>query len=288
MEEHQKPSLLDHLSNLLSREPETRVELVEVLRGAYERRLIGDDALTMIDGALQVSDINVSEIMIPRNQVSMVDLAADIDSILPELVEDGYSRYPVFSGNRDNIVGILLAKDLLKMTLGQPVSLRETLRPPVFIPESKRLNVLLQDFRTSRNHMAIVVDEYGSVAGVVTIEDVLEQIVGEIADEHDETESFEDWIVVCPDNRCRVAARIPVDEFDRAFDTHFADEPREESDDEDDSLSAYLTERFGHLPERGETITLDDLAFEVVRADPRRVVTVMVTRLGSTEGADTR
>ena len=273
MDDHPaKPSLLDKLSAVLSREPETRAELIEVLRSAYERHLIDGDALSMTEGALQVSEMNVHEVMIPRRQVVMIDVDAAIDDIFHVVIENGHSRFPVYDGKRDNVIGILLAKDLLRAVKNNTIQLRNLLRPAVFIPEAKKLNVLLRDFRMNRNHMAIVVDEYGGVAGIVTIEDVLEQIVGDIEDEYDYDDSPEDWIIRWPDNRYRVAAKITLEEFNDAFGTHFSSE-------DNDTLGGYLIQCFGHLPQRGEDIIIDNLRFEVMRADLCHLHTVLVEKL---------
>ena len=271
MDEHPKPTFLDKLSAILSRKPENRLELLDVLRSAYERHLIEDDALFIIEGALQVSDITVEEIMVPRSQVFMIDINTPIDDILPDLVENAHSRFPVHDGNRDNVIGILLAKDLLKILIDKKTQIKELLRPAVFVPESKRLNVLLKDFRTNRNHMAVIVDEYGGVAGIVTIEDVLEQIVGEIEDEHDYDDGAEDLVVRYPDNRYRVDTRIEIEEFNRVFGCHFPE-------DMADTLGGFLIQKFGRLPDRGEIIDIQNLSFEVVRSDPRRLYTVMVEK----------
>lgn len=274
MEDHPaKPSFLDKLSAVLSHEPETRTELIDVLRGAYERRLIDDDALSMTEGALQVSEMNVHDIMIPRNQVIMINANADIDAVLPEVIDNGHSRFPVYEDNRDNIIGILLAKDLLRSVHDASISIRSLLRPAIFIPEAKKLNILLRDFRMNRNHMAIVVDEYGSVAGIVTIEDVLEQIVGDIEDEYDYEDSLEDRIVCWPDNRYRVAAKITLDEFNEAFGTAFR------SETEHNTLGDFLIHRFGRLPQRGDEVSIDRLRFEIIRTDRCRLRTVAVEQL---------
>lgn len=270
MDEHpEKTSLLEKISSVLSREPETRAELIDMIRNAYERHLIDADALSMTEGALQVSEMDVHEVMIPRANVSMLDINAPFDDIFKKVVEDGHSRFPVYEENRDNVIGILLAKDLLRTVNNTSVSLRSLLRPPIFIPQAKRLNVLLRDFRMNRNHMAIVVDEYGSVAGLITIEDVLEQIVGDIQDEFDYNDCPEDWIVRWPDNRHRVAAKIPLAVFNDFFHTHF-------SSDKSTTLGDYLMEHFHHLPKRGEEITIDKWNFEVIRSDLRGLQTVLV------------
>ncbi len=186
MDESNKPSLLERLSALLMREPEDREQLLKLLHSAFERNLLDGDALSMIEGALQVSEMQVRDIMVPRAQMDMIDVNETPDKFIPQVIATAHSRFPVIDKNRDDVIGVLLAKDLLRYYAGEEeFKVRDMLRPAVFVPESKRLNVLLREFRANRNHMAIVVDEYGGVAGLVTIEDVLEQIVGEIEDEYD-------------------------------------------------------------------------------------------------------
>src|SRR5258708_2654703 len=195
MDESDKPSLLERLSALLMREPEDREQLLKLLHSAFERNLLDADALSMIEGALQVSEMQVRDIMVPRAQMDMIDVSETPDKFIPHVITTAHSRFPVIDKNRDDVIGVLLAKDLLRYYAGEEeFNVRDMLRPAVFVPESKRLNVLLREFRANRNHMAIVVDEYGGVAGLVTIEDVLEQIVGDIEDEYDFDDS-EDNIV---------------------------------------------------------------------------------------------
>jgi magnesium and cobalt transporter len=238
--------------------------LIELLRDAQRRNLLDADALSMIESVLQVSELQVRDIMIPRAQMVVVNRDDTPADILAIIVESGHSRFPVIGENRDEVVGILLAKDLLRYRLdgGQRFDIRDVLRPAVFIPESKRLNVLLNEFRASRNHMAIVVDEYGGVAGMVTIEDVLEQIVGDIADEHDIEEGS--FIRRRSETVYIIKALTPVEDFNAYFGTGFSDE-------EFDTIGGLVTHAFGHLPKRGETVTLSQLRFKVLRADSRRV-----------------
>jgi magnesium and cobalt transporter len=192
MDESNKPSLLERLSALLMREPEDREQLLKLLHSAFARNLLDGDALSMIEGALQVSEMQVRDIMVPRAQMDMIDVSETPDKFIPHVIATAHSRFPVIDKNRDDVIGVLLAKDLLRYYAGEEeFKVRDMLRPAVFVPESKRLNVLLREFRANRNHMAIVVDEYGGVAGLVTIEDVLEQIVGEIEDEYDFDDSEE-------------------------------------------------------------------------------------------------
>ena len=215
---HPKPTLLERIGAILMREPEDREQLIELLRSSYERNLMDADALTMIEGVLQVSELQARDIMVPRAQMDVVDIHETPEQFLPKVIEAGHSRFPVIGESKDDVVGILLAKDLLRYFAGQEFQVREMLRPAVFIPESKRLNVLLRDFRRNRNHMAIVVDEYGGVAGLVTIEDVLEQIVGEIEDEYDFDET-EANILMDRNGLYRVKAQTEIEDFNDTFGT---------------------------------------------------------------------
>jgi magnesium and cobalt transporter len=271
MDPHPKPTLLDRLGAFLMRAPDDRDQLVELLRSSYERNLIDADALGMIEGALQVSELQARDIMVPRGQMDMIDINETRDQILPKVVASGHSRFPVYGENKDDIVGVLLAKDLLRYFTGVQPDLRAMLRPAVFVPESKRLNVLLRDFRRNRNHMAIVVDEYGGVAGLLTIEDVLEQIVGEIEDEYDLDEDG-DNIVADRNGVYRVKAQTEIEAFNEAFGTKFSDEAY-------DTVGGLLLSGFGRLPKRGEELELEGLKFRVLRADSRRIYSVRVERL---------
>ena len=266
-----KPSLLERLSALLSREPEDRDELLALLHSAFERNLIDADALSIIEGALQMSDMQVRDVMIPRAQMDCVHLDDPIDVIANFAIDTAHSRFPAIGDGKDDVAGILLAKDLLRYFAGREFDLRDMLRPAVFVPESKRLNVLLREFRVSRNHMAIVVDEYGGVAGLVTIEDVLEQIVGDIEDEYDFDE-VGDSIRLDQNGRYRVKATTEIEDFNEAFATHFSDE-------EYDTVGGLVIRHFGRLPKRGEAVELEGLKIQVLRADSRRVHTLVVERL---------
>jgi len=264
-------SWLERLSFALLGEPKDREQLVELLRDAQQRNLLDPDALAMIEGVLQVAEMQVRDIMVPRAQMVAVERDAQLDTILPVVTESAHSRFPVIGENRDEVVGILLAKDLLAYCGPDGVkdfSVRDILRPAVFIPESKRLNVLLKEFRASRNHMAIVVDEYGGVAGLVTIEDVLEQIVGEIVDEHDIEEDA--YIKKHNDNVYAVKALTPIEEFNNYFSSSF-------SDAEFDTIGGLVMHRFGRLPRRGEVISIDRFRFKVLNADSRRIHLLQMT-----------
>ncbi|OZA26965.1 MAG: magnesium/cobalt efflux protein [Hydrogenophilales bacterium 17-61-9] len=266
-----KPSLLERISHWLMREPEDREQLIELLHGAYENRLMDADALAMIEGVLQVSEMRVGEIMIPRAQMDVVDINDAPEVFIPRVIETGHSRFPVIDKDRDDIIGILLAKDLLRHYAEDDADIRGMLRPVVFIPESKRLNVLLKDFRSNRNHIAIVVNEYGGVAGLVTIEDVLEQIVGDIEDEYDFDET-EDNIIRENEGVFRVKASTEIDDFNETLGAQFSDE-------EFDTVGGLVVSRFGHLPKRGESVNFDGFIFSVLRADSRRLHVIRVTRL---------
>jgi magnesium and cobalt transporter len=266
-------SWIDRLSHALLGEPRDREQLVHVLREAQTRGLFDADALSMIEGVLQVADMQVRDIMIPRSQMVVVSRDASPEQLIPVAIESGHSRFPVVGESRDEVVGVLLAKDLLRYSSkneGEHFSIREILRPAVFVPESKRLNVLLKEFRASRNHIAVVVDEYGGVAGMVTIEDVLEQIVGEIEDEHDIDE--ETFIRKFSDISYAVKALTPIEDFNEYFGTGFSDE-------EFDTIGGLVTAQLGRLPKRGETVVLDNMSFQIIRADNRRLHLMKLTLL---------
>ncbi len=271
-------SWLERLSQALLGEPKDREQLVELLRDLQQRGLFDADALGMIEGVLQVSEMQVRDIMIPRSQMVVVARDASPDQLLPVIVESGHSRFPVIGESRDEVVGILLAKDLLRFCAADDgFNLREVLRTPVFVPESKRLNVLLKEFRSSRNHMAIVVDEYGGVAGIVTIEDVLEQIVGEIEDEHDIDEDL--FVLKHGEDHYTVKALTPIQDFNEYFGSDFSDE-------EFDTIGGLVMNAFGHLPKRGEGVSIDRFLFKVIRADNRRIHLLRVSLLPEDAAAD--
>jgi len=271
MDELPKPGWLDRITALILRQPGDREQLVELLRAAFQRNLFDSDALSMIEGVIQVSEIQARDIMIPRSQMDVIDISETPDKFIPFVIETAHSRFPVTENDKNNVIGILLAKDLLRYYAGEEeFDVREMLRPVVFIPESKRLNVLLKDFRTNRNHIAIVVDEYGGVAGLVTIEDVLEQIVGEIEDEHDFDEA-EDNIVQDPDGHYRVKASTEIADFNEKLGAELSDEDY-------DTIGGLVLHTFGRLPKRGEAVSVGDFKFTVLRADSRRLYTLMVER----------
>lgn len=272
-----KPSLLERLSHFLLREPEDREQLVELLHSAYENNLMDADSLAMIEGVLQVSEMQVRDIMIPRSQMDVIDITDPPEVFIPHVIETAHSRFPVIEDNKNDVIGILLAKDLLRYYAGEDFEVRDMLRPAVFIPEAKRLNVLLKEFRSNRNHIAIVVDEYGGVAGMVTIEDVLEQIVGDIEDEYDYDED-EDNIIQNADGQYRVKALTEITDFNEIIGTNLSDE-------EFSTIGGLVVNKFGHLPKRNDEISFDGLHIKVLRADSRRLHSILVEILPAQEAA---
>lgn len=265
-----KPGLLERLSTLLLREPEDSEQLIALLHSAYERNLLDADALSMMEGVIQVSETQVREIMIPRAQMDVIDISQPPEQFIPYVIETAHSRFPVTDGDKDNIIGILLAKDLLRYYAGEEFDVRDMLRPAVFVPESKRLNVLLRDFRSNRNHIALVVDEYGGVCGMVTIEDVLEQIVGDIADEYDFDED-EDNIIRQDESHWRVKAETEIADFNETLGSQFSDESC-------DTIGGLVLQAASQLPKRGEVIQIGEWRFTVLRADSRRLYSLLVER----------
>ena len=264
-----KPGFFERLSSLLLREPEDRDQLIKLLHAAHERNLLDADALTITEGALAASEISVRNVMVPRSQMDVVDIDARLEDIVAHVNATGHSRFPVIDGSRDKVIGILLAKDLLRITTVTAFRLRDWLRPVVFIPESKRLNVLLREFRVSRNHMAVVVDEYAGVCGLVTIEDVLEQIVGDIEDEYDFDEA-DDNIRLDHAGRYRVKAQTGIADFNMALAARF-------NADECNTVGGLVLHHLGRVPRRNEVVEIEGLAFQVIRADSRRLYTLLVT-----------
>lgn len=273
--------LRGRLSKLLGPRPRSHEELMGVMQEAQQQGLLDLDVLDTIHRLLQVSELRVRDVMIPRSKMVVVEKDQQPEEFLPVLIDTAHSRFPVIDdGDRDRIIGILLAKDTLHYFFEgrrSEFNLRDVLRPAVFIPESKRLNVLLAEFRASRNHMAIVVDEYGGVAGLITIEDVLEQIVGDIEDEHDFDEE-DDMLLQRGENEFVAKALFPLEEFNDNFDTDFDIE-------KNDTLGGLVVKSFGHIPRRGESIKLDSIRFEILNADSRRVHLIKVTKTGQIEKA---
>lgn len=261
------------LAQAFSDEPRSREDLLTDLKEAAEENVLDNEALSIIEGAMQVSDIQVRDVMIPRSQMVVVEAEQTPKEFLPVIINSAHSRFPVMGENPDEILGILLAKDLLPLILEETlehVDISKRLRPVTFIPESKRLNVLLSEFQQTRNHMAIVIDEYGGIAGLITIEDVLEQIVGEIEDEHDQ-EDDDGNIRPFEDNGWIVKALTEIEDFNEYFETGFPEE-------EFDTIGGIVTQRFGHLPEKDETVEINGFIFRILSADNRRIRLMQVSR----------
>jgi magnesium and cobalt transporter len=266
-------SWLERLSDLLNREPKDKSQLMDVLRDAESRHLLSAEMLSMIESVLQVADMQVREVMIPKSQMVSVSSDSTLDAILPLVIESGHSRFPVVDNNTNDVIGILLAKDLLKYFFHKesiPFEMADVLRPALFVPQSKRLDILLREFRVNRNHMAMIIDEYGHVAGLVTIEDVLEQIVGDIEDEYDIDE--DDYIKKHADGLYTVKAATPIDDFNEYFNTEFSDE-------EFDTIGGLVLQGFGHLPKRGESLKIENYHFKVLHSDKRRIHLLEVMKL---------
>lgn len=265
-------SWLDKLAQAFTQEPKTRQELFALLREANRNNLLDDDALGIVEGAMEIDELKVRDIMIPRSQMICIQIDQTPDDFLPAVIDAAHSRYPVIGENTDEVLGILLAKDLLPLILQRPdnFDLRQLLRPCTFVPESKRLNVLLKEFRANHNHMAIVIDEYGGVDGLVTIEDVLEQIVGDIEDEHDIDD--DNFIRQLPTGDFVVKALTPVDDFNEFFKSGF-------SEDDYDTIGGVVMSAFGHLPKRNEIIELEQWRFRVVNSDSRRLHLLRVSKI---------
>jgi len=271
-ESSHKPSWLERLSLALMGEPKDRDELIDLLRDAQQRELLDTDALAMMEGVLRVSETQVRDVMIPRAQMVVLEYDWSLERLIAEVVESGHSRLPVIDESKDNVIGILIVKDLLAHAFDrrEDFNLRALLRPAKFIPESKRLNILLKEFRVNRLHMAIVVDEYGGVAGLITIEDVLEEIVGEIDDEHD----VDDGAFIRPQGDAFILkALTPVEDFNEYFKAELSDERA-------DTIGGLVMMELGRLPKGGETVDLDRFHFQVLRADNRRIHLLEMT-LGS-------
>jgi len=266
MTEKNTRSWLERLATLLAREPQNQDQLMEILRDAEDRDILSGEMLGMIERILQVSEMQVREVMVPKAKMVTVEKDSHLDELIPILIESGHSRFPVYDPNNATIIGVLLAKDILKATFKKnpdEFNIANIMRAPVFTPQSKRLDILLREFRVNRNHIAIVLDEYGHVAGLVTIEDVLEQIVGEIDDEYD-FEEDDIYIKKHADDSYIVKAQTPIDEFNDYFHAHFSDE-------DFDTIGGIVLQHFGHLPKRGENIKLQQFRFKVLHSDNRRI-----------------
>ena len=263
-----KTELIKQIKNYLLK-PKDKDQLSDILKSAFDKNMMDSDALMMLEGVLNVSEMHVRDIMIPRSQMDVIDISKKIEEFIPFVIKTSHSRFPVIEENVNNVIGILLAKDLLRFTSGEDFEVRDNLRPAIFVPESKRLNVLLKDFRTNRNHIAIVVDEYGGVAGMVTIEDVLEQIVGNIEDEFDYDET-EDNIIQDQDRKFRVKATTEISDFNNYFATEYSDE-------EFTTIGGLVTQKFGYLPQRNEKVSFDGFDIEILRADSRQIHSILIS-----------
>lgn len=265
-DEKKSKSWVERLSAMLAREPQNQEQLMEMLRDAEDRDVLSTEMLGMMERILQVSEMQVREVMVPKAKMVIVEKDIELEELLPLVIESGHSRFPVLDTNEGTIIGVLLAKDILKSTyLRAPVDFNiiNLMRPPVFTPQSKRLDILLREFRVNRNHLAIVLDEYGHVAGLVTIEDVLEQIVGEIDDEYD-FEEDDIYIKKHADDTYIVKAQTPIDEFNEYFNSSFSDE-------DFDTIGGIVLSNFGHLPKRGESTKIQQYRFKVLHSDNRRI-----------------
>ena len=262
-----KTELIKKIKNYLLK-PKDKEQLADILKSAFDKNMMDSDALMMLEGVLNVSEMHVRDIMIPRSQMDVIDISKKIEEFIPFVIKTSHSRFPVIEGGINNVIGILLAKDLLRFTSGKEFEVRDNLRPAIFVPESKRLNVLLKDFRTNRNHIAIVVDEYGGVAGMVTIEDVLEQIVGDIEDEFDYDET-EDNIIKDQERQFRVKASTEISDFNNYFATNYSDE-------EFTTIGGLITQKFGYLPQRNEKVSFDGFDINILRADSRQIHSVLI------------
>ncbi|MGL5364294.1 MAG: CNNM family magnesium/cobalt transport protein CorC [Plesiomonas shigelloides] len=258
------------LTQLFHGEPKNRDELFEVLRDSEQNELIDQETREMIEGVMEISELRVRDIMIPRSQIVTLKVNQSLDECIDVIIQSAHSRFPVISEDKDHIEGLLMAKDLLPFMRSdaEPFAISKVLRPAVVVPESKRVDRMLKDFRSQRYHMAIVIDEFGGVSGLVTIEDILEEIVGEIEDEYDEEDDRD--IRQLSRHTFAVNALAPIDEFNDAFGTHFSDE-------EVDTIGGLIMQSFGHLPARGELVTIDGYQFKVTMADSRRIIQVRVT-----------
>jgi magnesium and cobalt transporter len=270
-------SLLERLAEFLTPQPtsttERRQELIETLRAAQTEGFIDADALSMIEGVFQVGELCVRDILVPRAQIDWIDINSSVTEVIQTVISAAHSRYPVYEGSKDAVIGILLAKDLLRHASEANFLLRDWLRPAVFIPESKRLSVLLRDFRDKRNHLAVVVDEYSNVAGIVTIEDVLEQIVGDIEDEHDIDEDA-DNVLLLANGDTRLKGITELEQLNAALGTNF-------DDDEVETVAGLITHHLGRVPKLGERVQIEGIEFEVQRADPRQIHVLLARRLAS-------
>ncbi len=271
-----KRGLFERLIEFVSPGPDSRDELIETLADAEHRELIAPESRMMLEGVIRMADLTAGDVLVAAPRMDMLDIEAPYDELLWGVIDTGHSRFPVYEGSRENIIGILMAKDLLKLQRAPELNLRTLLRPAIFVPESKGLNELLREFRSNRSHLALVIDEFGNTAGLITIEDVLEEIVGEIEDEHDIDDDA--FIVKVSDARFTVKGITPIEDFNLEAGAGF-------SDDEFDTVGGLVTNEFGRVPKRGESVTFGAFQFKVLRADNRRIQLLQVTRANSVDGA---
>ena len=264
---NKKSRILKKIRKILFK-PQDKEQVSEIIKAAFDQRIIDSDSLTMLEGVLNVSEMQVRDIMIPRSQIDFIDITKKPEEFIPYVIETSHSRFPVIEDDVNDVLGILLAKDLLRYIAGDEFELRDKLRPAIFVPESKRLNVLLKEFRSNRNHIAIVVDEYGGVSGMVTIEDVLEQIVGDIEDEFDYDET-EDNIIEDKESEFRVKASTEIEDFNSYFGTNYSDE-------EFSTIGGLVTHHFGYLPSKDEIISFDAFDIRILRSDSRQIHTILI------------
>lgn len=264
---NKKSRILKNIRKLLFK-PQDKEQVSEIIKAAFDQRIIDSDSLTMLEGVLNVSEMQVRDIMIPRSQIDFIDITKKPEEFIPYVIETAHSRFPVIEDDVNDVLGILLAKDLLRYIAGDEFELRDKLRPAIFVPESKRLNVLLKEFRSNRNHIAIVVDEYGGVSGIVTIEDVLEQIVGDIEDEFDYDET-EDNIIEEKENEFRVKAATEINNFNDYFGTNYSDE-------EFSTIGGLVTHHFGYLPTKDEITSFDAFEVRILRSDSRQIHSIVI------------
>ena len=264
---NKKSRILKNIRKLLFK-PQDKEQVSEIIKAAFDQRIIDSDSLTMLEGVLNVSEMQVRDIMIPRSQIDFIDITKKPEEFIPYVIETAHSRFPVIEDDVNDVLGILLAKDLLRYIAGDEFELRDKLRPAIFVPESKRLNVLLKEFRSNRNHIAIVVDEYGGVSGIVTIEDVLEQIVGDIEDEFDYDET-EDNIIEEKENEFRVKAATEINNFNDYFGTSYSDE-------EFSTIGGLVTHHFGYLPIKDEITSFDAFEVRILRSDSRQIHSIVI------------
>ncbi len=267
----QEKGWLDRLFNAFTAEPKSRQELLEIIKEAAENKVLDHDELEIIKGALDVADLQVREVQVPRSQMVVVNADSDLQDLLKTVIDSGHSRFPVVGESTDDVRGILLAKDLLSLIVNgsESFNLENVLRPATIIPESKRLNVLLREFRENRYHMALVIDEYGGISGLVTIEDILEEIVGEIEDETDEDDE-DTFIRKVGDKDYIIKALTPIEDFNEYFNSGF-------NEDEYDTIGGILMRTFGHLPLRNEVTEIDGYEFRVLYADSRQIHLLRLT-----------